>query len=85
MRLEVKELNSEKDALKAELQEAMQQNPAKAEDFDERIKAINDAFEFAKSEFNSAAAVAVDQINNEQPITETVLLLIGKGLYQNFY
>ena len=62
--------------ISAELQQAMANNPASADQFEEKIHVIADAATEAISELKGAADVAVEQIAQNQPISEAILLIM---------
>jgi NADH-ubiquinone oxidoreductase chain 4 len=81
---EAQDLEDKKNLLVSRLESAMVQNPANSDEFEERINAVNDACTIATKELNSAADVAVEQIENAQPITEAVLFIVGGGILAEF-
>lgn len=73
---ETQEILATQQSITAELKEAMVNNPACADSFEERIHSIADASTQAISELDGAAKVAVEQIAQGQPISDAILFII---------
>lgn len=79
VKAEMSRLEDTKNNLIKELDSAVDENPTKVEDFEERAHAIRDAYNEAVNYLKEAAKEAIDQINDDN-FTEILLVVFGEGM-----